>query len=186
VYGASAHFERDPRATSRKPSRRTRGPWLSGDRSNCKGEFTFASNAQGRTFRSSSGRALTASPSSWRRSREKSRCFAVLHGNRQLLQQPARTYRPPQRQLRGRVLPMCERGPNDRNRRISPIAARFGKGLLTEPTTAAQPCRREPLFIVLLSTSLLWALGPPVASAARTITTKVSRNRMAHLPSPGA
>ena len=40
--------------------------------------------------------------------------------------------------------------------------------------------------IVLLSSSLLWALGPPVASAARTITMNVSRNRMAHLPNPGA
>ena len=33
------------------------------------------------------------------------------------------------------------------NRRVSPIAARSGERLLSEPTTGTQPCRREPLFM---------------------------------------
>jgi len=36
---------------------------------------------------------------------------------------------------------------HDRFRRILVIAGRSGEGLLTEPTTAAQPWRRERLFM---------------------------------------
>jgi hypothetical protein len=38
---------------------------------------------------------------------------------------------------------------NDRCRRILVIAGRSGEGLLTEPTTAAQPWQREPLLMPL-------------------------------------
>ena len=38
---------------------------------------------------------------------------------------------------------------NARNRRILVIAGRSGEGLLTEPTTAAQPWQREPLLMPL-------------------------------------
>ena len=36
---------------------------------------------------------------------------------------------------------------NDRCRRVSPIDPNPGEGLLTEPTPAVQPSRREPLFM---------------------------------------
>src|SRR5271166_3131002 len=49
--------------------------------------------------------------------------------------------------LEGR-LQRFENGPaNDRNRRISPVAAHSGDRLLSEPTAGTQPCRREPLFL---------------------------------------
>jgi len=48
-------------------------------------------------------------------------------------------------------LPGFDRGPSTgRFRRVSLIPKRPDEGRLTEPTTAVQPWRREPLFVVMV------------------------------------
>jgi hypothetical protein len=42
-----------------------------------------------------------------------------------------------------------DREGDDRFRRVSPVAARSGDRLLTDPTAGTQPWRREPLFMPL-------------------------------------
>src|ERR1700720_253837 len=54
--------------------------------------------------------------------------------------------RRPMSQL-GRTQPMLCCSANGRYRRISPVSAHSGEGLLSEPTAGTQPCRREPLFM---------------------------------------
>jgi hypothetical protein len=43
---------------------------------------------------------------------------------------------------------------NGRVRRVSPVPGRAGEGLLTEPTAATQPWRRQPLLMPLSGHSL--------------------------------
>jgi hypothetical protein len=49
----------------------------------------------------------------------------------------------------GRTSPFRDDGGKVRNRRIFPVPADFGEGPFTEPTTAAQPWRRQPLLMPL-------------------------------------
>ena len=50
---------------------------------------------------------------------------------------------------KGSNLPFVSKGGNVCNRRYLAVAAPSSEGLLTEPTAAAQPRRKEPLFMPL-------------------------------------
>ena len=54
---------------------------------------------------------------------------------------------PGERQLGGRTFPLRAEGWNVGNRRVSPIAAPSGDGLLSEQKAGTEPQRREPLFV---------------------------------------
>ncbi len=51
----------------------------------------------------------------------------------------------------GRTLRFDRGSAKDRNRRLSPVASRFGEGRLTEPKAAARPWRPELVFMCRVS-----------------------------------